>query len=205
MCFFYFQILIEIRRSAIFVFLLLSNFNQNQKSKALHHTWGSSKTWNQLVWVVATPVPFFIWNCLNKYSKIHLKKITNIREKYLKILPERESAGRWRRRRLWRLLLDVLWPEFRPQDRRRSSSGQFCSVGSVTAERWERGDAREQIVGTFFLGPFWLEDLFGGGSEHVSGGMWKSISWPQLHLWKAFSGFLSTLVTTGETMVKHCR
>ena len=66
-----------------------------------------------------------------------------------------------------------------------SSSGQFCSVGSVTASWWETEESRSGS-GNFgpFLGPFfelWFRDLFGGGSvlktiEHVSGGRWEGIS-----------------------------
>ena len=138
------------------------------------------KTWNQFVLVVATPVPFFMWNCLI-YFLINTRKYVfnkntfpekgNICEKYLKILPERESAGRWRRRRLWRLLVlcSARVSASRSTKQQRSVLLSWVSDGDrVRGERRARANCRH-----LFLAPFWLEDLFGGGSEHVSGGMWK--------------------------------
>ena len=89
-----------------------------------------------------------------------------------------ESAGCWRRRRLWR---PVEWPEFRAEQLGRQQQQRSVLLSWVSDGELVR-DGREsqwlQKFWTLFLGPFfklWFRDLFGGGSvlktiEHVSGG-----------------------------------
>ena len=98
------------------------------------------------------------------------------------------------------------------------SSGQFCSVGSVTPA-WSERDTqseRRKAQANFapFFGAFGSIDLFGGGSvlwivEHVSGGGdVRRLFFTRATCEKIFSGAQATLVTTvaaSETMAKHCR